>query len=86
MRTAIIHDYLAQAGGAERVAAALHSLFPGAPLYTSVYDADETLPYFRGVDIRSSFLQSTPLASRRMHKLALPFYPMAFERFDFAGV
>lgn len=36
--TALIHDFLAQAGGAERVVAALHALFPSAPLYTSVYD------------------------------------------------
>lgn len=82
-KTAIVHDYLTQSGGAERVASALHSLFPSSPLYTSVYDAEETLPYFRGVDVRTSFLQRWPFSSNRAHKLALPFYPAAFEEFDF---
>ena len=85
MKVAIVHDYLAQAGGAERVAATLHSLFPQSPLYTSVYDAKATLPYFRGIDVRTSFLQRWPLSSQRMHKFALPLYPTAFEHFDFHG-
>jgi glycosyltransferase involved in cell wall biosynthesis len=85
MKTAIVHDYLAQAGGAERVAATLHGLFPEAPLFTSVYDAKATLPYFRGIDVRTSILQRWPLCSQRMHKFALPLYPTAFEHFDFHG-
>lgn len=85
MKVAIVHDYLAQAGGAERVAATLHSLFPNAPLYTSVYDAKATLPYFRDITVRTSFLQRWPLSSQRMHKFALPLYPTAFEHFDFHG-
>ena len=84
-KTAIVHDYLAQAGGAERVAAALHGLFPNAPLFTSVYDEKATLGYFRGIDVRTSFLQRWPLSSQRMHKFALPLYPTAFEHFDFHG-
>jgi len=85
MKTALVHDYLAQAGGAERVAAAFHSMFPSAPLYTSVYDAKATLPSFESVDIRASYLQRWPFSTRRFHKLALPYYPAAFERFDFTG-
>ena len=85
MKTALVHDYLAQAGGAERVAAAFHTLFPAAPLYTSVYDPAATLPDFAGMDIRTSFLQRWPFSSRRFHKLALPYYPSAFERFSFTG-
>ena len=85
MKTALVHDYLAQAGGAERVVAAFHSMFPAAPLYTSVYDAKATLPAFENMDIRASFLQRWPFSSRRFHKLALAYYPAAFERFDFTG-
>ena len=85
MKVAIVHDYLAQAGGAERVAATLHGLFPESPLYTSVYDAKATLPYFRDIPVRTSFLQRWPLSSQRMHKFALPLYPTAFEHFDFHG-
>ncbi len=82
-KTAIVHDYLTQSGGAERVAAALHALFPSAPLYTSVYDAKGTLPYFRGIDVRTSYLQRWPFSSNRLHKFALPLYPAAFEEFEF---
>ena len=83
--TALIHDYLAQAGGAERVVAALHALFPAAPLYTSVYDPKATLSCFSKMDVRTSFLQRSLLSSRRFHKLALGLYPLAFEQFDLSG-
>jgi len=85
VRTALVHDYLAQSGGAERVVAALHGIFPLAPLYTSVYDKEATLPCFAGMDIRTSFLQSWPVATRRLHKFALAYYPTAFEQFDFSN-
>ena len=83
--TALVHDYLAQAGGAERVVAALHALFPAAPLYTSVYDPKATLSCFSEMDVRTSFLQRSLLSSRRFHKLALGLYPLAFEQFDLSG-
>ena len=82
MRVAIVHDYLTQAGGAERVAATLHSLFPQSLLYTSVHDPKATLAYFDTIPITTSFLQRWPLSSQRMHKFALPLYPTAFEHFD----
>ncbi len=80
--TALVHDYLAQSGGAERVVVALHALFPSAPLYTSVYDAKATLACFSEMDVRTSFLQRSLLSSRRFHKFALGLYPLAFEQFD----
>jgi glycosyltransferase involved in cell wall biosynthesis len=83
MKVALIHDYLAQAGGAERVVAGFHSIYNDAPIYTSVYDPGATLEYFRTAEIRTSFLQKWPFSSRKFHKLALNLYPVAFERFDF---
>lgn len=84
-KVAIVHDYLTQAGGAERVAATLHRLFPAALLYTSVYDPKSTLAYFDNVTVATSFLQRWPLSSQRMHKFALPLYPTAFEHFDLSS-
>ena len=81
-KVAIVHDYLTQAGGAERVAATLHRMFPKSLLYTSVYDPKSTLAYFDDVTVATSFLQRWPLSSQRMHKFALPLYPTAFEHFD----
>lgn len=86
MRIAIVHDYLAQAGGAERVVEAMHDLYPEAPVYTSVYDAEHTFPSFKTMDVRTSFLQRLAFArSSKFHKLALPLFPTAFEHFDMTG-
>ena len=41
---AIVHDYLTQRGGAERVVLAMHRTFPAAPIYTSLYEPDLTFP------------------------------------------
>jgi len=84
MRIAIVHDYLAQAGGAERVVEAIHEIFPEAPIYTSVYDAEATFPSFKTMDIRTSFLQKW-MRHHKIHKFALPLYPAAFEHFDMSG-
>ena len=83
MRVAIVHDYLAQAGGAERVVVAMHGIWPDAPIYTSVYDPQATLKEFGEMDVRTSFLQRMKIArTAKTHKLALPLYPTAFEHFD----
>ena len=57
---ALVHDYLIQMGGAERVLAALHEIFPGAPLYTSVLRKKNLSAEFKNMDIRTTFLQNWP--------------------------
>ncbi|MBC7807509.1 MAG: glycosyltransferase [Akkermansiaceae bacterium] len=84
MRVGIVHDYLAQSGGAERVVEALHPIWPDAPIYTSVYDPKATLPCFAEMDVRTSFLQRWA-KGQSVHKFALPLYPLAFEMFDLSG-
>ncbi len=81
MKLAIIHDYLNQYGGAERVLEKLHELFPEAPIYTSIYDPSAMPDGYRRWDIRTSFMQRLPGVMRH-HQLFLPFYPLAFESFD----
>ena len=80
MRVAIVHDWLTNLGGGERVVEALSEAFPEAPIYTSVYDP-AGIDLFDTKEVRSSFLQSWPMAKSR-HQL----YPMlrryAFESFD----
>jgi len=76
-QVAIVHDYLTQRGGAERVVLAMVAAFPGAPVYTSVYEPSGTFPEFAAVDVR-------PLWTNRIgwlrhdHRRGLPIYPMAF--------
>jgi glycosyltransferase involved in cell wall biosynthesis len=81
MRVALVHDYLNQMGGAERVLLAIHTLYPDAPIYTTMYDASRMDARFRTMDIRTGFMQHLPLVKRR-HQPFLPLYPFAIERMD----
>jgi glycosyltransferase involved in cell wall biosynthesis len=81
MRVALVHDYLNQYGGAERVLEALHTLFPDAPVYTSIYDAEVMPEHYRSWDIRTSFMQGLPGWRTHFRRYFL-LYPSAFESFD----
>jgi glycosyltransferase involved in cell wall biosynthesis len=83
MRLAIVHDYLNQYGGAERVLEALHGLFPRAPIFTSMYDPTHLPDFYRQYDIHTSFMQRLPGVTSH-HQAYLPLYPVAFESFDFS--
>lgn len=83
-RIALIHDWLNQYGGAERVLEVLHALFPNAPIYTSLYEPRVMPAAYRSWDIRTSFMQHLPLAKRH-HQPFMPLYPLAFEQFDLSG-
>ncbi len=76
-RAVIVHDYLNQYGGAERVLEALHGLYPDAPVFTSIYDPSAMPEAYRAWDIRFSWMQALP-GVRRRHQWALPAYPVAF--------
>ena len=84
MRVAIVHDFLMQMGGAEKVVEVFHDLFPDAPVFTSAYDPDAMPRAYRSWDIRTSFLQKLP-AKRLTHRAALLLYPTAFESFDLSS-
>lgn len=73
---ALAHDYLNQRGGAERVVLELASMFPRAPIYTSLYRPGSTFPDFERYEIRTTPLDRLPVDAgfRRL----LPLYPAAF--------
>lgn len=81
MRIALAHDYLVERGGAEKVLATLHEMFPEAPIYTAVYNPATTLEVFREADVRTSFIQRLGPDPKR-YRAYLPLYPLAFHRFD----
>jgi glycosyltransferase involved in cell wall biosynthesis len=83
VKAAIAHEWIVTLGGSERVALEFHQIFPQAPIFTTVYDAGHR-PEFRGVEVRPSFLQRIPGATRRYPQL-LPLMPLAFSRFDTRG-
>lgn len=80
MKVALVHDYLNQYGGAERVLECLIEMFPDAPIYTLLYDAERTGGRFRGKTIRTSFLDF-PFIWRH-HRWFLPLMPLAARSLD----
>lgn len=76
-RVVVVHDYLTQRGGAERVVLAIMKAFPHARLITSFYEPAQTFPDFAGYDIRTSWLNKvSPL--RKDPRLAFPLLARAF--------
>jgi len=78
-QVALVHDYLTQRGGAERVVADLATTFPEAPLFTSLFEPSLTYPEFQQLNITSSKLNQFSLF-RHHHRLALPLYASVFSR------
>ena len=83
-RIALVHDWLNQMGGAENVLEELVGLFPGAPVYTSIYDRGRMPAAYRAWDIRTTFMQRLPGVTTN-HQKYLPLYPLAFGRTDLSG-
>ena len=79
-RVALIHDSFTQGGGAERVAAVLHDMFPTAPIYTLAVDPRILPEGIRNAEFRTSFLQRLPgMPSLGAFKRYLPLLPVAAE-------
>ena len=76
---ALVHDYLTQQGGAERVVLTLAEGYPGATIYTSLYDPAGTYPGFRAHNVQTLPLDRVGLL-RDHHRLALPLLAPAFSR------
>lgn len=83
-RIALVHDYLVQDGGSERVLLALHELYPRAPIFTLFHNPERTHAGFKHADIRPSSLNNLPFAKKR-YQWYLPFMPAAVEAFDLSG-
>ncbi|MBV8601831.1 MAG: glycosyltransferase [Candidatus Eremiobacteraeota bacterium] len=80
-RVALVHDYLNQRGGAERVFAHIAAAWPEAPVYTTLYDERACGDLVARARVRTSFLDRIPLARRNFRAFA-PLYPRAIESFD----
>ena len=78
---ALLHDWLNQYGGAERVLEHLVAMFPQAPIYTSIYWRDRLPPAYATWDIRPTWMDDLPGIHRR-HQIYFPLYALAFSRMD----
>jgi len=83
-RVALVHDFLLDLRGAERVFAAICDTWPEADVFTAVYDERGTEGRFAARDPRSSFLQRLRPTARTFRTL-LPLYPHAIESLDLRG-
>jgi len=84
MRVALVHDYLNQYGGAERVLEAFCEIWPQATIFTLIYDEKRTGGAFADRKIRTSFLQKFPGVAAH-HRPYLVLMPLAVEQFDLSG-
>ncbi|MBV9386689.1 MAG: glycosyltransferase [Chroococcidiopsidaceae cyanobacterium CP_BM_ER_R8_30] len=80
MKIALVHDYLTQPGGAERVFELLCKHYPNADIFTSIYDPERSIDLSERL-VRTTVLQQIPCAAKYFRLLA-PFYFSAFRALD----
>lgn len=84
MKIALAHDWLNQIGGAENVLEQMVGMYPGAPVFTTIYSPTLMPAAYRQWDIRPTWLNRAP-AIHRHHQPYLPLYPPAVAGMDFSG-
>jgi glycosyltransferase involved in cell wall biosynthesis len=83
VRVSIVHDYLNQLGGAERVVLEMARIWPDAPIHTTLYRPATTWPGFAGRDIRTSALDRLPVDGA--FRTLLPLFPLAIRSLGVLG-
>src|SRR3954469_25344438 len=83
-RIALVHDFLLDLRGAERVFLEMCELWPQADVYTAIYDEEGTEGRFAHRRVHTSFLQRLRPTAGTFRSL-LPLYPSAIESFDLSG-
>ena len=81
LKIALVHDHLAQDGGAEQVVKVLKEFFPQAPIFTLIFDRRRTNNFFHDQDVRTSFLQNIPLGVSK-YQWYLSLMPLATENYN----
>lgn len=87
MKIALVHDYLREYGGAERVVEVMHEMWPKAPLYTSFIDWDSLGDHakrFKDWDIRTSWVQHNPIV-KKFHSPLRFLAPKIWDSFDLSA-
>jgi glycosyltransferase involved in cell wall biosynthesis len=86
-KIALVHDYLREYGGAERVLEALHELFPDAPVYTAFMDTQALGMHaakFTGWNIQETWLAKVPGIKKLFSPLRF-LAPKAFADLDLSS-
>ncbi|MFA5211286.1 MAG: glycosyltransferase [Patescibacteria group bacterium] len=80
MKIALVHDYLSQDGGAEKVLDSFRKIWPKAPIFVLFHDKKK-IKNFSDSEIHESFLASLPF-SKSKYQWYLPLMPMATEKYN----
>ena len=81
MKVAIVHYWLVNMRGGEKVVEALCELFPDADIFTHIYDPSAMSDTINRHDIQTTFIQKLPGATHHYQKY-LPLMPLALEQLD----
>ena len=84
INVALVHDYLVQDGGAERVLACFQEMFPEAPTYVIIHNRQRPHPVTHEENVHASFINRLP-GAKRLYQLYTPFMPMAIEHLDLSA-
>ncbi len=85
MKIALVHDYLGEFGGAERVLLALSEMWPDAPIYTAFYrKGSSAWERFKDKDIRVSWAHHVPAFGTKLHSPLRFLAPFIWSSFDFS--
>lgn len=78
MRLALVHDYLTQLGGAEKVLDSFQRVFPKSPIFVLVNNRQKTRLIFPPYKIKTTWLQYLPLSVSK-YQWYLTLMPLAIE-------
>ena len=85
MKVAIVHDYIKEYGGAERVLEALCEAYPDAPIYTAFYQKGSAAhERFKHRKIISSWVHYIPFFATKLHSPLRFLAPQIWGSFDFS--
>ncbi len=85
MKVAIVHDYIKEYGGAERVLEALCEAYPDAPIYTAFYQKGSSAwERFKKRKIIPSWVHYIPFFSTKLHSPLRFLAPQIWGSFDFS--
>ena len=83
MKVALVHDYIKEYGGAERVLEALHEIWPDAPIYTAFYKKDSrAYEKFKNIKIIPSWVHYIPFFAEKLHSPLRFLAPFIWGSFD----
>lgn len=81
MKVALVHYWLVNMRGGEKVLEALAALFPHADIFTHVLDRERLSPALATRTIHTTFINALPRA-RHWYQTYLPLMPLALEELD----